>query len=75
MTDRMGGVMGAGMRMMSAGLSMGQVQGVAREVLAYAREKAGADDDWRDRRGDPGLGAICLSSTCLTRRNCAEGEH
>ena len=39
----MGGVMGAGMRMMSAGLSMGQVQGVARAVLAYAREKAGED--------------------------------
>jgi hypothetical protein len=37
----MGGVMGAGMRMMSAGLSMGQVQDVARAVLAYAREKAG----------------------------------
>ena len=37
----MGGVMGAGMRMMSAGLSMGEVQDVARTVLAYAREKAG----------------------------------
>jgi hypothetical protein len=36
-----GGVMGAGMRMMSAGLSMGQVQDVGRAVLAYAREKAG----------------------------------
>jgi hypothetical protein len=38
-----GGVMGAGMRMMSAGLSMGQVQSVTREVIAYAREKAGED--------------------------------
>ena len=37
----MGGVMGTGMRMMSAGLSMGEVQDVARAVLAYAREKAG----------------------------------
>jgi hypothetical protein len=36
-----GGIMGAGMRMMAAGLSMPQVQGVAREVLAFAREKAG----------------------------------
>ena len=36
-----GGVMGAGMRMMSAGLSMGEVQDVARTVLGYAREKAG----------------------------------
>jgi len=39
----MGGVMGAGMRMMSAGLSMGQVQSVTRTVIAYAREKAGED--------------------------------
>jgi hypothetical protein len=39
----MGGVMGAGMRMMSTGLSMSQVQSVSRAVLAYAREKAGSD--------------------------------
>jgi hypothetical protein len=39
----MGGVMGAGMQMMSAGLSMGQVQSVARAVLAFAREKVGED--------------------------------
>jgi hypothetical protein len=39
----MGGVTGAGMRMMSAGLSMSQVQSVARAVLAYAREKVGED--------------------------------
>ncbi|MGA2894997.1 MAG: hypothetical protein ABSE22_19190 [Xanthobacteraceae bacterium] len=32
-----------GPRMMSAGLSMGQVQSLARAVLAYAREKAGED--------------------------------
>ena len=38
-----GGVMAAGTRMMSAGLSMGQVQGVTRETIAYAREKAGED--------------------------------
>jgi hypothetical protein len=37
------GVMGAGMRMMAAGLSMEQVQSVSREVMAYAREKVGAD--------------------------------
>ncbi|MGA9008868.1 MAG: DUF2267 domain-containing protein [Xanthobacteraceae bacterium] len=35
------GLMGAGMRMMSAGLTMGEVQDVARAVQAYAREKAG----------------------------------
>jgi len=39
----MGGVMGAGMRMMSAGLSMGQVQSVTRAVIAYTREQAGED--------------------------------
>ncbi len=39
----MGGLMGAGTRMMGAGLSMGQVQGVTKEVIAYAREKAGED--------------------------------
>lgn len=39
----MGGLMGAGTKMMGAGLSMGQVQGVTKEVIAYAREKAGED--------------------------------
>jgi len=39
----MGGVMGAGMRMMAAGLSMEQVQSVARAVLAYTRERVGED--------------------------------
>ncbi len=39
----MGGLMGAGTKMMAAGLSMGQVQGVTRETIAFAREKAGED--------------------------------
>jgi hypothetical protein len=39
----MGGVMGAGMGMMSAGLSMGQVQDVTREFIAFARQKVGED--------------------------------
>ena len=43
MAGAMGGVMGAGMHMMSAGLSMGQVQSVTRAVIAYTREKAGED--------------------------------
>jgi len=43
MAGAMGGVMGAGMRMVSAGLSMGQVQSVTRAVIAYTREKAGED--------------------------------
>ena len=39
----LGGIMGAGTKMMSAGLSMAQVQGVTRETIAYAREKIGDD--------------------------------
>jgi hypothetical protein len=39
----MGGLMGAGTKMMAAGLSMAQVQGVTKEVIAYSREKAGED--------------------------------
>jgi hypothetical protein len=39
----MGGLMGAGSRMMAAGLSMGQVQSVTRELIGFAREKAGDD--------------------------------
>src|SRR5262249_47629102 len=39
----MGGIMGAGSKMMAAGLSMSQVQAVTRETIAYAREKIGED--------------------------------
>jgi methyl coenzyme M reductase beta subunit len=39
----MGGIMGVGTKLMGIGLSMGQVQGVAKEVIAFAREKAGED--------------------------------
>lgn len=39
----MGGLMGAGTKMMAAGLSMSQVQGVTKETIAFAREKAGED--------------------------------
>jgi hypothetical protein len=38
-----GGGLGAGMQMMSAGLSMGQVQDVTRQFIAFAREKVGED--------------------------------
>jgi hypothetical protein len=37
----LGGIMGVGTRLMGAGLSMPEIQGVTREVIAYAREKAG----------------------------------
>ena len=39
----MGGLMGAGTKLMAAGLSMGQVQAVTKEVIVYSREKAGED--------------------------------
>jgi hypothetical protein len=39
----MGGIMGVGTKLMALGLNMGQVQTVARETLAFAREKAGED--------------------------------
>jgi len=38
-----GGLMAAGTKLMGAGLSMGQVQAVTKEVIAYTREKAGED--------------------------------
>jgi hypothetical protein len=39
----LGGIMGAGTKMMAAGLSMGQVQSVTRETISYVREKIGDD--------------------------------
>ncbi len=39
----MGGLMGTGTKLMGIGLSMGQVQAVTKEVIAFAREKAGED--------------------------------
>jgi hypothetical protein len=39
-----GGIMGVGSRLMSAGLNMGEIQGVTRELIAYARDKAGDRD-------------------------------
>jgi len=40
----MGGIMGVGSRLMSAGLGMGEIQGVTRQIIAYAREKTGDED-------------------------------
>jgi hypothetical protein len=40
----MGGVMGVGSRLMSAGLGMSEIKGVTHELMAYAREKAGDED-------------------------------
>ena len=52
----MGGVMGAGTKMMAAGLDMGQVQTVTKEVISYAREKAGEDNVGEIVGSIPGLG-------------------
>jgi hypothetical protein len=50
------GVMAAGTRMMAAGLSMGQVQAVTRETIAFAREKVGEDAVGEIVGAVPGLG-------------------
>lgn len=52
----MGGVMGAGMALMSLGLSMPEVQTVSRLVMGYAREKAGEDAVGEIVNAIPGLG-------------------
>jgi hypothetical protein len=52
----MGGIMGAGTKLMAAGLSMGQVQSVTKEIIAYAREKAGEDTVGEIVAAIPGLG-------------------
>jgi hypothetical protein len=51
----MGGVMGAGMRMMATGLSMTEVQSVTRQFIAFAREKVGEDDVGEIVAAIPGL--------------------
>ena len=52
----MGGVMGVGTKLMAAGLSMGQMQGVTKEIISYAREKAGEDTVGEIVGSIPGLG-------------------
>jgi hypothetical protein len=52
----MGGVMGVGTKLMAAGLGMGQIQGVTREIIAFAREKAGEDAVGEIVGAIPGLG-------------------
>jgi hypothetical protein len=51
-----GGIMGVGTKLMAAGLSMSEMQGVTREIIGYAREKSG-DDAVNDIVSSiPGLG-------------------
>jgi hypothetical protein len=56
MFGAMGGVMGVGSRLMSAGLSMSEIQGVTRSLIAYARDKAGDQDVDAIVGSIPGLG-------------------
>jgi hypothetical protein len=51
-----GGVMGLGASLMGAGLSMGQVQSVSKEMFAFGREKAGEDAMGAIVGAIPGLG-------------------
>ncbi len=48
----MGGVMGLGSQLMGAGLGMGEISGVAKETIRFAKEKAG------DEPVDAVIGAI-----------------
>src|SRR5690242_8521592 len=52
----MGGIMGVGTKLMAAGLGMDQMQAVTRDLIAYAREKAGEDAVGEIVGSIPGLG-------------------
>lgn len=52
----MGGIMGAANQLMAAGLSMGQIQALTQNVIAYGREKAGEDVVGDIVGAIPGLG-------------------
>src|ERR1700687_2622580 len=43
MFGSMGGIMGVGSRLMSAGLGMGEIQGVTHQIISYTLEKAGEE--------------------------------
>ena len=51
-----GGVMGLGQQLMSAGLSIGQLSEVGKELFAFGREKAGEDAMGAIVGAIPGLG-------------------
>jgi hypothetical protein len=48
--------MGVGSRLMAAGLGMGEIQGVTRELIGYAREKVGDAEVDEVVAAVPGLG-------------------
>jgi hypothetical protein len=55
MLGGMGGIMGLGTQLMSAGLSMPQIQAVSRELFAAGREHIGDEAMGRIVSGIPGL--------------------
>jgi hypothetical protein len=50
-----GGVMAVGTRLMALGLGMNEIQGVARELFRFGRDKIGADQMGEIIAGTPGL--------------------
>ncbi|KAB0573601.1 DUF2267 domain-containing protein [Brucella pituitosa] len=52
----MGGVMGLGTQLMGAGLGMGEISGVAKETIRFAKEKAGDEPVDAVVGSIPGLG-------------------
>ena len=52
----MGGIMGVGTRLMGAGLDMGQIQAVTRELMAFSREHNAGDVLGEIAEAIPGLG-------------------
>ncbi len=50
-----GGMMGTGMKLMAAGLGMGQIQGVIRGLISYAREQGGERELAEIARSIPSL--------------------
>ena len=50
-----GGLMALGTRLMGLGLGMGEIQGVARELFKFGRDKIGADQMGEIIAGTPGL--------------------
>ena len=53
-----GGVMALGGQLMSAGVSMGQMQPLGKELFTYRPRKGGRGRDGPDRRLDPGTVAV-----------------
>ena len=54
--DVSGGVMGLGSALMGIGLGMGEISGVAKETVGFAKEKAGDEPVDRVIASIPGLG-------------------